>query len=81
MHLHSTPQRNAVQIWQESATSPEVSKRGKCADMIVTAQNPLEDLRVLRHVDMVIANGTVINHPQIKKRSQVEAELDKFIQD
>ena len=56
-------------------------EKGKCADMIVTAQNPLEDLRALRHVDMVIANGAVINHPQIKKRPQVEAELDKFIQD
>ena len=56
-------------------------EKGKCADMIVTAQNPLEDLRALRHVDMVIANGVIINHPQIKKRPQVEAELDKFIQD
>ncbi len=56
-------------------------KKGKCADMIVTSQNPLEDLRALRHMDMVIANGVVINHPQIKKRPQVEAELDKFIQD
>lgn len=56
-------------------------KKGKCADMIVTSQNPLEDLRALRHVDMVIANGVVITHPQIKKRPQVEAELDKFIQD
>ena len=56
-------------------------EKGKCADMIVTSQNPLEDLRALRHVDMVIANGVVINHPQIKKRPQVEAELDKFIQD
>lgn len=56
-------------------------EKGKCADMIVTSQNPLEDLRALRHVDMVIANGAIINHPQIKKRPQVEAELDKFIQD
>ena len=56
-------------------------EKGKCADMIVTSQNPLEDLRALRHMDMVIANGVVINHPQIKKRPQVEAELDKFIQD
>lgn len=56
-------------------------EKGKYADMIVTSQNPLEDLRALRHVDMVIANGVVINHPQIKKRPQVEAELDKFIRD
>lgn len=53
---------------------------GKCADMIVTSQNPLEDLRALRHVDMVIANGTLIRDPKIKKKTQVEAELDKFIQ-
>lgn len=56
-------------------------EKGKYADMIVTSQNPLEDLRALRHVDMVIANGVVIHHPQIKKRPQVEAELDKFIRD
>ena len=30
---------------------------GKCADMIVVEKNPLEDLRVLRNVDMVIAQG------------------------
>lgn len=55
-------------------------KKGKCADMIVTSQNPLEDLRALRHVDMVIANGTLIRDPKFKKKTQVEAELDKFIQ-
>lgn len=55
-------------------------EKGKCADMIVTSQNPLEDLRALRHVDMVIANGTLIRDPNIKKKTQVEAELDKFIQ-
>ena len=55
-------------------------EKGKCADMIVTSQNPLEDLRALRHVDMVIANGTLIRDPKFKKKTQVEAELDKFIQ-
>ena len=55
-------------------------EKGKCADMIVTSQNPLEDLRALRHVDMVIANGILIRDPKIKKKTQVEAELDKFIQ-
>ena len=54
-------------------------QKGKSADMIVTAQNPLEDLRVLRHLEMVIARGTMIEHPNVKKRKQVEAELDKFL--
>lgn len=54
-------------------------QKGKSADMIVTAGNPLEDLRVLRHLEVVIARGTVIEHPKIKKRKQVETELDKFL--
>ena len=54
-------------------------QKGKSADMIVTAQNPLEDLRVLCHLEMVMARGTMIEHPNVKKRKQVEAELDKFL--
>ena len=52
---------------------------GKCADMIVTAQNPLEDLRVLRNVEMVVARGQVIRQPKVKVKKQVAAELDKFL--
>lgn len=52
---------------------------GKCADMIVTKENPLADLRALRHVEKVIARGRIINQPKVKIRKNVEAELDKFI--
>ncbi|MGO5166127.1 MULTISPECIES: amidohydrolase family protein [unclassified Candidatus Paralachnospira] len=52
---------------------------GKCADLIVTAKNPLEDLRVLRNVDLVMARGRLIRQPKLRKRAQVEAELDKFL--
>ena len=52
---------------------------GKCADMIVVEKNPLEDLRVLRNVDMVVAQGRVIRNPKIKKKQIVETELDKFL--
>ena len=51
---------------------------GKSADMIVVEKNPLEDLRVLRNVDMVVAQGRVIRNPKIKKKQIVETELDKF---
>ena len=54
-------------------------EKGKIADMIVTAKNPLEDLRSLRHLEMVIARGSIISNPKIKKRKQVEAELDRFL--
>ena len=52
---------------------------GKCADMIVVEKNPLEDLRVLRNVDMVIAQGKVIRAPKVKKKQIVETELDRFL--
>ena len=52
---------------------------GKCADMIVVEKNPLEDLRVLRNVDMVIAQGKVIRAPKVKKKQIVGTELDKFL--
>ena len=54
-------------------------EKGKAADLIVTAENPLEDLRALRNLELVVARGNVIKHPVIRKRKQVEAELDKFL--
>ena len=53
-------------------------EKGKAADLIVTAQNPLKDLKALRNLEMVMAGGRLIEQPKIKKRKQVEAELDKF---
>ena len=52
---------------------------GKCADFIVCAGNPLEDLTVLRSLSMVVAGGNIIRDPKIKKIPEVEAELDKFM--
>ncbi len=54
-------------------------EKGKYADMIVTAGNPLDDLRVLRNLEMVITKGNIIDHPKIKKRKNVDTELDKFL--
>ena len=54
-------------------------EKGKFADLIVTAKNPLENLKVLRNLEMVVAKGKVIEHPTVKKRKNVEAELDKFL--
>ena len=54
-------------------------EKGKAADLIVTTQNPLKDLKALRNLEMVMAGGRLIEQPKIKKRKQVEAELDKFL--
>lgn len=52
---------------------------GKCADMIVVEENPLEDIRALRNVDMVVSQGKVLRSPKVKKKQIVETELDKFL--
>lgn len=52
---------------------------GKCADMIVTKNNPLDNLEALRNVDMVIARGRVIDSPKVKINKLVERELDRFL--
>ena len=52
---------------------------GKCADMIVVEKNPLEDIRALRNVDMVVSQGKVFRSPKVKKKQIVETELDKFL--
>lgn len=52
---------------------------GKCADFVVTKENPLENLQALRKIEMVVARGKVIEHPSVKKMPEVEKELDKFL--
>lgn len=47
--------------------------------MIVVSGNPLEDLRVLRIPDTVIARGKIYKHPKVKRNKKVDYELDKFL--
>ena len=52
---------------------------GKCADLVVTRNNPLDDLRALRHINRVVAQGRKIDHPKVKVKQRVAEELDKFL--
>lgn len=52
---------------------------GKCADMIVTSKDPLEDLSALRRLDYVMARGKLYKSPRPKINKKVESELDKFL--
>ena len=52
---------------------------GKCADMLVCAADPLQDLSALRSLDMVIKSGFRIEQPRVKKMADVERELDRFL--
>lgn len=52
---------------------------GKKAELIVTAENPLNDLQALREISMVIRDGNVIRSPKTRRKKIVDEELDKFL--
>ncbi len=53
--------------------------KGKCAELIVTKENPLDNLQALRNVSMVIKDGNVIRDPKVRRKKIVDEELDKFL--
>ena len=75
--LYTATKRNAEIARIDDITG--TVEAGKCADLIVTEKNPLDDLRSLRKVEIVIARGRVICNPRVTKYENVERELDKFI--
>lgn len=76
--LHTATLVNAKLAGVDSITgSIEV---GKCADMIVTSQNPLDDLNHLRNINMVIRNGQIIRNPKVKRNTYVDSYLDPYCQ-
>lgn len=52
---------------------------GKSADMIVSGENPLDDLKTLRNLSKVIFRGEIIDNPKPDKMEFVETELDKLL--
>lgn len=79
---------NAFAIYTATKRSAELAgvgdetgsiEKGKCADMIVLSGNPLDDLRVLRRPDTVIARGEIYKNPKVKRNKKVDYELDKFL--
>lgn len=75
--LHTATEGNAKIAKIDDVTG--TVEAGKCADLIVTEKNPLEDLKALRNVSMVMARGKLISKPKVKKYANVEAVLDEYI--
>lgn len=75
--IYTATKRNAEIAHIDDITG--TIEAGKCADLIVVAQNPLEDLTVLRHIETVMSRGKLISNPKVKKYALVERELDKFL--
>ena len=49
---------------------------GKSADLVVLDANPLESMRALRQPRAVIAQGLLIDEPQIDRIADIDAHLD-----
>ena len=75
--LHTATQGNARLAGIDHVTG--TVEKGKCADLIVTENDPLEDLCALRNVKMVMAKGNLITKPKVKRNKTVYTELDKFL--
>ncbi|MCR5794298.1 MAG: amidohydrolase family protein [Solobacterium sp.] len=54
-------------------------EKGKAADLIVVQENPLDDLRALRNVTMVIARGKQVCDLKIKRIKYVDDLLDRYM--
>ncbi|MGN1343611.1 MAG: amidohydrolase family protein [Traorella sp.] len=74
--LHTATLLNAKIAGIDSITGS--IETNKSADMIITKNNPLDDLKALAHVEKVIMKGKIIT-PKLKKIPQVEKELDKYL--
>ncbi|MBR4162467.1 MAG: amidohydrolase family protein [Solobacterium sp.] len=79
---------NAFSLYTATLRNAEIAKidditgsieKGKSADMIVVKDNPLDDLRALKDVSMVIMEGKIYDHPVVKKNQKVDDLLDKYM--
>ena len=75
--LYTATKRNAEIAHIDAITG--TVEPGKCADLIVTDANPIDDLKTLRNVKLVMARGHLIRKPKVKKYENVECALDKVL--
>ncbi|OZG69383.1 metal-dependent hydrolase family protein [Bifidobacterium eulemuris] len=75
--LHAATTVNAEILGVEDVTGS--ISAGRAADLLVTNGNPLEDLRVLEHPDLVVAEGHPIWRPdaKIKRIADLDEILDQ----
>ena len=53
-------------------------EEGKCADILISNSNPLDDFRALSQPYAVVARGKIFLNPKIKKYPKCDEELDKY---
>lgn len=75
--LYTATKRNAELVHIDDITG--TIEPGKSADMIVCKQNPLDDVKVLRNLEMVIFRGKCHTNLKFKKDKYVEEVLDTLL--
>lgn len=75
--LHLVTEGNAKIIGVDQITG--TVEEGKCADLIVVDQNPLDNLANLEKVSMVMARGHLISDPHYERIDYIDQELDKMM--
>ena len=75
--LYTATKKNAEIVHIDDITG--TIETGKSADMIVCAKNPLEDITVLRNLEMVIMKGKQYTDLSFKKDQYVEDALDSIM--
>jgi imidazolonepropionase-like amidohydrolase len=74
--LHAATQANAQILGIDDRTGS--IEPGKAADLVVLGANPLEGFRAFTDVELVVAQGTVIDHPTVTRFEEIERQLDSF---
>lgn len=72
--LHTATQLNAGLLGLGTVTGTVAA--GFDADLIVTRGNPLDDLSALARVTHVMARGSLIDRPRVKREPSLDADLD-----
>lgn len=75
--LHMVTEGNAKVIGVDNITGSV--EEGKCADLIVVDENPLDNLANLEKVSTVMARGHLITDPHYEKVNYIDIELDKMM--
>lgn len=54
-------------------------EEGKCADLIVLSDDPLEDITTLKHPEKVIFRGKIIDDPKVKRLDVIDKAIEQLV--
>ena len=74
--LHAATQSNAHILGIDDVTGSV--EEGKSADLILTAANPLEEIRTLDKPLAVVVRGALIDTPTVERFAEIDSRLDEF---